>query len=432
MEILQVGVIILSLALLIIFALRGISIIILAPVASLFVIVLTDMPILETLQESYMKGFIGFAGKFYLIFLFASMFGKFMEDSGAARSIAESILKVIGKKKQLNVILAVVLISALLTYGGISVFVVIFAILPIARPLFKELNIPWHIFMGAFFFGVATFTMTMLPGTPAIQNIIPTQYFDTTPTAAPMVGIAATISIIIFNIYYLNRALKKSRDNNEGYVTRGEEEEQTEELRELPPFWLSIIPPLFLLVTLNIIKLDIVYTLMLSVVLSMFIFWKYLDNKTHTLNQGALNTVIPIVNTSADVGYGTVIAATAGFAVLSEGLAQIPGSPLISLYSATSLLAGVTGSASGGLGIAMEVLADKYIQLGIAPEAIHRIAAIASGGLDALPHNGAVITALAIAGLTHRQAYKHIFFTTVLGPTIAAVPALIVAIMFYS
>ncbi|MDP5275625.1 GntP family permease [Chengkuizengella axinellae] len=432
MDIWEVIVIFISLALLIVLALRGFSIIIIAPLASLVVILFTGMPILGTLQDSYMAGFVSFAGRFYLIFLFASMFGKFMEDSGAAKKIALSIMKVTGKAKKLNVILAIVLISAVLTYGGVSVFVAIFAIMPIARPLFKELDIPWTLFVGVFFFGTATFTMTMLPGTPAIQNIIPTQYFGTTTMAAPLVGIVAAITVILFNIYYLKRQLKKAEERGEGYGVEDDDvEEEKEDSKQLPPIWLSLLPPIFLLIVLNIMKLDVVYTLILSVVFCMPVFWKYIDSQIKTLNQGAVNTVLPIVNTSADVGYGTVIAATAGFAVLSGALASLPGSPLISLYGATTLLAGVTGSASGGLGIAMEVLGEQYLALGVAPEALHRIASIAAGGFDALPHNGAVITALAIAGLTHRKAYKHIFFTTVVGPVIAAVPAIILAIMIY-
>jgi H+/gluconate symporter-like permease len=168
------------------------------------------MPLLETLQGSYMTGFVNFAKNFYLVFLFAALFGKFMEDSGAARVIAEGILKIIGRDSKFKVLIAIVIICGFLTYGGISVFVVIFAVLPIARPLFKELDIPWHLFMAAFFFGSATFSMTMLPGTPAIQNVIPIKYFGTTVSAAPLIGIVATIAVIIFNSLYLKRSLQKS------------------------------------------------------------------------------------------------------------------------------------------------------------------------------------------------------------------------------
>lgn len=160
-----------SLVLLIVLALRGFSIIIIAPVVSLFVMVTNGLPILETYQETYMTGFIGYVKNYFLIFLFAAMFGKLMDDSGAARQIANLLLKMIGKDSKYKVLVALMIICAFLTYGGVSLFVVIFAVLPIAKPLFKELNIPWHLFMAPFFTGISTFTMTMLPGTPSVQNI---------------------------------------------------------------------------------------------------------------------------------------------------------------------------------------------------------------------------------------------------------------------
>lgn len=437
MELWSLFTIIASLALLIFLALRGFSIIIIAPIASLVVIVLNQMPILDSLQGNYMSGFMNFMKNYYLIFLFAAIFGKFMEDSGAARSIAEKLLTVMGRTSKFNALMAIVIICAFLTLGGINTYVVIFAILPIAKPLFKEMNIPWHLFTGAFFFGIATFTMTMLPGSPSVQNIIPTKYLGTTTTAAPIVGIVATITIILFSCFYLKRQLAKSEARGETYENMKNPDKQDSKAfevieKKLPPFILSILPPIFLIVTLNVFKVDILYTLMLTVLIAIIIFWKYIDNKLQAINIGATNTVLPIINTSADVGYGTVIAATAGFGLITEMLSNIPGSPLISLYVAIAALAGITGTASGGLGIAMETFVQTYLDLGVDPEALHRIAAIASGSLDSLPHNGAVITVLAVIGLTHKDAYKHIFFVSVIGPLVAAIPALIAAILIYS
>ncbi|MEK4255390.1 GntP family permease [Ureibacillus sp. FSL K6-2830] len=429
--------IILSLILLIILAMRGFTIIIIAPVVSLFVMILNNMPIIDTFQNDYMSGFTNYVKNYFLIFLFAAMFGKFMEESGAARTIAQYLLKLSGKKSKLRVLVTIMFICAFLTYGGVSLFVVIFAILPIAKPIFKELNIPWHLFIAAFMPGMATFTMTMLPGTPAIQNIIPTAYLGTTVTSGAWIGIVSAIFVIIINIWYIDFALKRSEKRGETYFNMKNLESKNGEVedkyadKKLPNIVLSLIPPILLLVLLNLVKLEIIYTLMITVVVSALLFWKYISVKKETINMGATNAVLPIINTSADVGYGSVIAATSGFAIFQEIAANIPGNPLISLFIATNLLAGITGSSSGGLAIAMETLTDLYLSLGVNPEAFHRIAAIASGGLDALPHNGAVITTLVVAGLTHKDAYKHIFATAVIAPLIAAIPGLIVAILFY-
>lgn len=429
--------IILSLILLMILAMRGFTIIIIAPVVSLFVMILNNMPIIDTFQNDYMNGFTNYVKNYFLIFLFAAMFGKFMEESGAARTIAQYLLKISGKKSKLRVLVTIMFVCALLTYGGVSLFVVIFAILPIAKPIFKEMNIPWHLFIAAFMPGMATFTMTMLPGTPAIQNIIPTAYLGTTVTAGACIGIVSAIFVIIINIWYIHFALKRSEKRGETYFNMKNLESKEDEVedkyahKKLPNIILSLIPPVLLLVLLNLVKLEIIYTLMITVIVSAVLFHKYISLKKETINIGATNAVLPIINTSADVGYGSVIAATSGFAVFQDIVTNIPGNPLISLFVATNLLAGITGSSSGGLAIAMETLTDLYLSLGVSPEAFHRIAAIASGGLDALPHNGAVITTLVVAGLTHKDAYKHIFATSVIAPLVAAVPGLIVAILFY-
>lgn len=428
--------IIFSLALLIFLALRGFSIIIIAPFASLVVIVLNQMPILESMQENYMSGFINFAKNYYLIFLFAAIFGKFMEDSGAARSIAEKLLSIMGRNSQYKILMAVVIICSFLTLGGINTYVVIFAVIPIAKPLFKEMEIPWHLFAASFFFGIATFTMTMMPGSPSIQNVIPTKYLDTTVTAAPLIGIVATIVVVAFNSWYIRYALNKTKQKGETYSNMKNPDDKITSNdalkdRTLPPFLLSALPPVFLLIMLNGFKVDILYTLMTTVILSIIIFWRYIPDKRNAINVGATNTVLPIVNTSADVGYGTVIAATAGFGVVTEVISNTSINPIISLYLSIAALAGITGAASGGLAIAMETLANTYLELGVDPDVLHRIATIASGGLDSLPHNGAVITTLAVIGLTHKDAYKHIFIVSVIAPIIAAIPALIMAILLY-
>lgn len=426
-----------SLVLLIVLALRGFSIIIIAPVVSLFVMVTNGLPILETYQETYMTGFIGYVKNYFLIFLFAAMFGKLMDDSGAARQIANLLLKMIGKDSKYKVLVALMIICAFLTYGGVSLFVVIFAVLPIAKPLFKELNIPWHLFMAPFFTGISTFTMTMLPGTPSVQNIIPTKYLGTTVTAAPLLGIIATIVVLIINLWYMKWALKRSEKRGETYNNMTNPEKGNEDIediykdRQLPNKWLSLVPPIALLVTLNIFKVDIIYTLMSVVVLATILFWKNISTKKDTLNNGAVSAVLPIINTSADVGYGSVIAITTGFSVFSEAMANIPGSPFISLFLATTALAGITGSSSGGLGIALETLSSTYLKLGLNPNAMHRVMSIASGGLDSLPHNGAVITILVASKLTHKDAYKHIFAVSVIAPLIASIPMLIAAVLFY-
>ena len=427
--------IVVSLAFIIVLALRGWHIIVIAHLAAVLVALFSQMDVLQTLTGPYMNGFVNYAGRFYLIFLMGSLFGKFMEDSGAARSIARGILNIIGRENQLRVMLAISVICLVLTYGGVSLFVVIFTVIPIARPLFKEANLPWHLFVLAFLFGAASLTMTMIPGSPQIQNIMPTKYMNTTAMAAPVLGLMGAVIVASLNVLYMKYCLRKVKETGEVYVppTGGGLIGEGPETVDMPNVWLSLIPMVVVIVLLNVpgIKLDVIYALGAGALAAAILFWKRYPNKVDTLSKGALNTVVPIVNTCADVGYGMAVAATAGFKVVSAWLLTLPMHPIISLSIATNIMAGITGSASGGMGIILETLAPKYLALGLSPELVHRIVAMSSGCFDAMPHNGVVITILAVCGLTHVQAYRHIWWGHVVATLIALLIVIPIGIMIY-
>jgi len=425
-----------GLATLVTLALRGWSIIIIAPIAAVIVLLFSQVDLLKGLNESYMKGFASFAMKFFLLFLMGTIFGKVMEDSGAAKKIAAFILRMTGKTNELHVSMAIVAVCALLAYGGVSVFVTLFVIVPIARPLFKEMDLSWHLFPGIYFFGIATFVMSMLPGTPQIQNIIPTKYLGTTAMAAPALGLIASAMIIILNYFVLGWIIKKSKAKGEGYegsdpLAVKSSSMAIEDEKNLPNIWLSFLPSFILLILLNVLKADIIWSLLGGIAVGMIVFHKQLPDKLKTLTIGGSNSAIPLINTCADVGFGTVVGAVIGFKLISGALMSIPGTPLISLSIATQFMCGVTGSASGGLGIAMELFAKQYLAMGINPEVIHRVASLATAGLDVMPHNGAVITALAVVGLTHKEAYKPIFILALLTPLITNAISVIIATFLY-
>ena len=423
--------IVVSLVFIIVLALRGWHIIILAPLAAVIAALFSNLNVLETLTGPYMTGFTNYARKFYLIFLMGTLFGKFMEDSGAARSIANTILHVIGggADKPLRVLVAFSLVPMALTYGGVSLFVVIFTVLPIARHLWQEADLPWHLFILSFVFGAASMTMTMIPGTPQIQNLMPTRYMNSTPASAPVLGLLGALVVFVLNVLYMKYCVNKFKREGEHYVPPGGAGQTTATTGVdggMPNFWLSLVPMAAVLVFLNVpaVKVDVIYALGIGVLVSMIMFWRRFSNVVDTISKGAANTVIPIVNTCADVGYGMAIAATAGFAVVSAWLLTLPMHPIVSLSIATNVMAAITGSASGGMGIVLETLAPKYLALGLSPDLVHRIVVMSSGCFDAMPHNGAVITMLAVAGLTHRQAYKHIF----VGHVLATLAALLIVI----
>jgi H+/gluconate symporter-like permease len=419
--------IILGLVVLMVLAYIGWSIIWVAPIAAGVVALTGGLDLLDAYKDTYMGGFVGFAKAWFPVFLLGAIFGKLMEDSGMARSVAVALTKLIGTQRA---ILGVVVSSAVLTYGGVSLFVVVFAVYPLALSLFREANINRKLIPGTVALGAFTFTMTALPGTPQIQNLIPREYFATDAMAAPILGITAALVMGVGGYFYLRWREKQLAAAGEVY-TEPEDTKIMDASGATPLFILSILPLLTVLITLNLFKWDIVTALIAGIILIMLLNITKFKGFVKAINGGAIGSVTAIVNTSAAVGFGTVVKIVPGFEKLTELLMGIKGNPLISEAVAVNVLAGATGSASGGMGIALEALGSKYYEIaidtGMNPEAFHRVASLASGGLDTLPHNGAVLTLLTITGMSHRDSYKDIFVVAVVIPIIAVAVAILMA-----
>ncbi|MFO8070042.1 MAG: GntP family permease [Alkalibacterium sp.] len=412
-------------------AYMGYSIIWVAPLAAGFVAWTGGLNLLEAYTGVYMSGLVGFLQTWFPVFMLSSIFGKLMEDTGMARSIALTLSQLLGEKRA---ILGVFISAAVLTYGGISLFVVVFAVYPLALSLFREANLPRRLIPATIALGAFTFTMTALPGTPQIQNLIPIPYFFTSPTAAPIMGIAAALVMAIGGYFYL--MWRQKQLINKGELFDEPKDNTVVEVSDaVPNVFLSLIPLLSVLITLNILEWNIVVSLMAGIILILLLSLPRIRSigVTSSVNAGAKGSVTAILNTSAAVGFGTTVQAVPGFAILTSGLMSIPGNPLVSLSVAINLLAGATGSASGGMGIALEALGEQYYNLsqtsGISPEAFHRVASISSGGLDVLPHNGAVLTLLTITGLTHKDSYMDIAVVAIVIPIASVVVAIILASM---
>ncbi|KAB3532149.1 GntP family permease [Alkaliphilus pronyensis] len=417
--------IILGLALLMFLAYRGWSIIWIAPICAMVVALFGGVELLPTYTESYMGGFVAFAKSWFPVFMLGAIFGKLMEDTGAAKAVARWITKMIGPKRA---ILGVVVGCGVLAYGGVSIFVVVFAIYPLAVALFREANISRKLIPGAIALGSFTFAMTGIPGTPQIQNLIPMDYFKTTPTAAPIIGIIGGLIMGVGGYIYLVWAEKKLAAKGDVF---SEPEQKLEEVDEssLPNPFVSFLPLITVIITLNLLEWHVIPALLSGIFLLMLLNIKMHTKFTESINKGASSSVIAIINTSAAVGFGAVVRAVPAFDNLTAMVLGIEGNPLISLATAVNLLAGATGSASGGMGIALAALGEKYYQLaissGIDPAVFHRIASLSCGGLDSLPHNGAVLTLLAITGMTHKTSYFHIFIVATVIPILATVVGII-------
>ena len=437
--------ILLSLFLLMFFAYRGYSVIVFAPVFALLAAVSQGLSPMPAYTELFMSKAAVYVKSFLPIFVLGAVFGKIMEETGLAKAIAYRILQAVGKERS---ILSIVIAGGVLTYGGISLFVVVFAIYPFAASMFKEAGIPKRLIPGCIVLGACTYTMDAFPGTPQIQNIIPTSFFGTTVYAAPLLGIIGGLMIFIGGMFYLEWRNKSAQARGESYGENHINEPAEIDVKGMSDWKLAIIPLLAVLVVNYIMNnvftwnpniLDpfvamklplmaasaknvaaiwsLIISVVIGIILAVAIGYRNLaaGGLAKAINAGAIGSLLAIMNTASEVGYGNVIAMLPGFKSIANALLgiHIGGTPLMSMGVTVTTLAGITGSASGGLSIALDLMGKDWLTwantIGMSPEVLHRVAAMASGGLDSMPHNGVVITLLAICGLTHKQSYPDIF-----------------------
>ena len=465
-----------ALVLLIWLAYRGGSVLLLAPAAALVAAAISRQPLLANWTQTFMGSAAQFVAQFFPIFLLGAVFGKLMEDSGSVSAIADFMTEKLGPRRA---VLAVVLAGAFVTYGGVSLFVAFFVLAPMAHALFQAAAIPKRLMPAALALGTSTFTMSALPGTPAIQNAIPMPFFGTTPFAAPGLGMIASAIMLGFGLWWLRRAEAAARRAGEGYGGDGggntdaaQHAAQDELIRErataarefdpaeighghisqsTPPIALAALP-LVVVVGVNLMmsifvlpRLDVSYlaeerwgptslaavggvwsvvvALAAAVVTLIAVNFRRLPTLRESLGAGANASVLPVVSVASLVGFGAVVAALPAFAIVRDWVLSIEGGPLVSLAVSTNVLAALTGSASGGLTIALDALGPTYVRLaaenGIDPAIMHRVAVIGAGTLDSLPHNGAVVTLLAVCGSTHRESYLDIVMVAIVGAIIA-------------
>lgn len=383
-----------------------------------------------------MTGLTGFVVNFFAIFILGSILAKYIDVSGAAQSIAEKVLEKTGTEKPFPVLVAIFFISALLTYGGISLFVVIFVLIPLAKPLFKQLNIAWNLVLIPVTLGFGSFTMTMLPGTPSIQNVVPTAYLGTSLTAAPLLGMIGTVVAIAFTLWYMNSMLKKSMAKGETFTDFDVSGSEGDVKKELPTVFISILPILLLIVIILVgstfkVGNILIIGLVVAIIVSAFVFNKYIPNQKALINEGASGSIMPVFLTSSAVAFGVIITLAPGFKFISDTILGIPGNPLISLSVASAVFGAITGSSSGALGIVMQAFGQSYLDMGINADVIHRVSAIASSVLTIMPHTGVVLTLFALTGLNHKNGFKYQFIGMTCVNLLALLAVILAAIIIY-
>ncbi|MCV2360069.1 GntP family permease [Paucibacter sp. TC2R-5] len=477
--------ILLGLGLLVWLAFRGWSVLGLAPVAALIAAGFAGEPLLAHWTQTFMGSAAGFIAQFFPLFLLGALFGKLMADSGSVSAIAQFITEKLGSKRA---ILSVVLAGALVTYGGVSLFVAMFVLAPMGQALFKAANIPNRLLPGAVMLGTATFTMSALPGSPAIQNAIPMPFFETTPFAAPGLGFIAAAIMFGFGMWWLSRSEAAARRNGEGFggpaataadaasdsmvrerATASREFDPAElehgaRSPQLPSIGIALLPLIVVMavnLTMSLLvlpRLDTsflaeprwggttiasvggVWSVLMALGAAILVLYAFnrsrLQSLRDTVDAGLNAAALPIISVASLVGFGAVVAALPAFAAVREWVLTIEGGPLVGLAIATNVLSALTGSASGGLTIALGALGETYMELayqyGIDPALMHRVAVIGAGSLDSLPHNGAVVTMLAVCGATHKESYFDIVMVGIVSAILGLIAVVVLGSMFGS
>ena len=469
-----------GLALLVWFAFRGWSVLLLAPIAAVVAAAFAGQPLLAHWTQTFMGSAAGFVAQFFPLFLLGALFGKLMEDSGAVGAIARWMTVKLGPERAM---LSVVLAGAAVTYGGVSLFVAIFVLVPMAMALFREAGIPRRLMPAAIGLGTMTFTMSAMPGTPAIQNAIPMPVFGTTAFAAPGLGLIATAIMFGFGMWWLRRQEARARATGEGFgdetppdVDAAADDPLVRERATTaaafdpaevhhsphaptePPVFIAALP-LIVVVVVNLVmsllvlpNIDagflaeprwggttlsavagvwsVAVALLAAIIVLLATSFARLPDPRATMDAGANASVLPIFSVASLVGFGAVVAALPAFEAVRDWVLGIGGGPLVSLAAATNILAALTGSASGGLTIALDALGPRFMEIaaatGLDPGLMHRVAVIGAGALDSLPHNGAVVTLLAVCGTTHKTSYFDLVMACVVSALIGLVAVILI------
>ena len=426
----QIFFVILSLALLIFLCFKGVPIFFAAMISGIFLLLTASMNPVEQLTTTYVNGLAGYFGKFFFIFVLGSLFGKLTDISGAADAIAKTIIDKLGDN---FIIPSIIVAGAVLTYGGVSVFVCMFTLYPLMVSLFKKGDISRTLIPAVYFAGAGTFSC-MMPGSPQIQNLMPGQILGTPATAAMVPGLIAAVfeAVLVFGfiMWYAKRC--KNKGMHFEMTAKDEAMLELKKNKELPNFFVALIPMVVLLVALNIFKLSAEVALFAGFIAGLIFYAKQIPWKEiwRHLGDGTKDGTGSLFNTSAVVGFGSLVQATPAFTTLIAAVTGIGGSPLIASAIAVTSLAGVCGSGSGGLGIALPIIKDYFVPMGVNLEALHRVSALSSLGLDSLPHNGLVVSVLNVSETNHKSSYFPIFISTCVIPLITLVFMIILFYMF--
>ena len=400
---------------------------------ALIVIAFNAMDPVTTLSEKFMTGMSGFAGNWFLLFMLGAIFGKVMGDSGASVGIANKMLKILGEK---SVVLVVMLTGLVLSYGGIGTFIIAFSLYPIAVALFQKADIPKKLIVATIMVCPVTVCMAMLPGSPSTQNLIPTQYFGTTAYAGATLGLICSAIMFVSAYLFLNWQIKKAKASGEHFVASpGENIMDLNAVDEgkTPSVGACFAPIVVLLVLMfgiqSMTSIPSSYAVAIAMTCAIIVgcvLYRDRLNVKEAVSNGAGGGLSSLIATSSIMGFGSVVSASPAYESITTALVNMQANPLITALVSINVIAAITGSSAGGLNIFLSSMGEYLAASGLNMSMLHRVVCIASSGFDAMPHASGMVVCNQIAKTSQKDTYKYVFITCAIMPFCCAILACII------
>lgn len=407
--------IIIAIAVLMYLAYKGWNIVVYSVISAVIICLFSGINVWDGLKNSWATGTGNYVATWIMLFAEGSIFGKIYQDTGAATSIADFLGKIFGEK---NPVLPILIASYLLTMSGISSFVLIFCVYPIAIQLFAKANISKRLLPAVFCYAVWT-VATVSPGSAQAPNLIPMAALGTSSMAGAVPGFAFAIIVGVINSVYITHHAKKLAAA--GIVFEGKNIVVSEDHSHLPNVVLAMLPIAVIILSFNLLKLSAEAALLLGIALSMVLFFKRLSVKEwiNAWGEGAETSVKVLVNTAVIVSFGAVVLRTPVYDAALNWVSNTRINPYLLAAIAANVFSLILGSATSSINLTMQTLGNVFLDYGAQGYSVgfmHRVLSQAAMGLDTLPHSGALLAVFNVCGTNHKEAYKYVCFCTVICP----------------
>ncbi len=413
---------------------KGVHIIPSSLLAAAILCIMSGMPVYSTLTDVYMPSFANFIKSYYLLLYAGAFFARVMADGGAVAGIAYRIVKLAyrfpKKYQKVVAVCCLPLINFIIVYGGITVYAAVFTLVAIAKEIFDEMDINWG------YYAVASLgsgkIAQFFPGSAEAVNLLPIEYFGTTPLSGTFIGIMGALAMYAFAVVYVFISVNRDERNNIGFLPAGAEIARSElmeiDKEHLQPLWKCLLPMIIMWCALNLLSLPAPVALFIASIVAMIIFYKTLRFKA-SLAESAIRAITSLSLLCSVVAYGAVLANTPGYNFALTLVDKIPGGAAFKVWLTCLIITPILNSASGGITVILKSLGDQFLATGIAPGALHRLVVVSSMGLNSLPHNSGTATIAAVGKVEYKYFYIHLFWTSLVGATVGSIVVMLLVSM---